>query len=60
MKAKYFLTGLVMAAVLCCISCSNKTKTEEPSKADQYLPHDEIVEFDCSEYVSLFRCQNNH
>ena len=44
MKAKYFLTGLVMAAVLCCISCSNKTKTEEPSKTDQYLPHDEIVE----------------
>lgn len=31
MKAKSFLTGLVMAAVFCCIACGGNTKSEETS-----------------------------
>ncbi len=45
MKVKSFLTGLVMAAVLCCIACSSNANSEQPSQQEtQPQQQTEVVE----------------
>ena len=34
MKAKYFLTGLIVVAVMCCITCSCNKSSEQPSQQE--------------------------